>query len=88
MDNCKAGLGFLFGMLVGTLVGASIAVILAPASGQETRELLRRSADDWKSRATDFASELKEDTGEWVERTRQKMGTCCSQNKAVAEEQG
>ena len=75
MDDRREALGFIFGLLVGSLVGASIAIILAPAAGHETRELLRRSAEDWRSRASDFASDLKEDTGEWVERTRQKIGT-------------
>ncbi len=75
MSDRREGLGFVFGLLVGALVGASIAIVLAPASGEETRDVLKRSTSDLKSRAADFASDIKEDTGEWVAETRKKIGT-------------
>ena len=75
MDDRREGLGFVFGLMVGALVGASIAIIMAPASGQETRDALKRQTSELRSRAADFASDLKEDTGEWVEKTRHKIGT-------------
>jgi gas vesicle protein len=36
--------GFLAGLFTGALVGASLAMVLAPASGDETRDLLRAKA--------------------------------------------
>lgn len=68
MENRKEGLGFVFGLLVGTLVGASIAVIFAPQSGERTREVLIDRAREAKERATDFASDLREDAEELLER--------------------
>jgi gas vesicle protein len=35
---------FLAGILVGAAVGAGVALLLAPASGQQTRRALRRKA--------------------------------------------
>jgi len=61
MENRKEGLSFVFGVLVGTLVGASVAIILAPQSGERTREVLRDRALEYKERAADFASDLRED---------------------------
>lgn len=71
MDNRKEGLGFLFGLLVGSVVGASIAVIVAPQSGEKTREMLRDRALDVKERAADFAHDLLEDYDELVQRGKQ-----------------
>ncbi len=74
MDDRIDGVGFVFGLLVGALVGASIAVILAPQSGAETRETLRSKAHEVKGKAQELVSELKDDAGEWVEKGRQVIG--------------
>ncbi len=68
MENRKEGLSFVFGVLVGTLVGASVAIILAPQSGERTREVLRDRAMEYKERAADFATDLREDAEELLER--------------------
>ncbi|HEY3999354.1 MAG TPA: YtxH domain-containing protein [Candidatus Xenobia bacterium] len=85
MNDRREGLGFVFGLMVGTLVGASIAIILAPASGEETRDILKRSTSDLKNRAADFASDVKEDTGEWVAETRRKVQSAFNRSKGEAE---
>lgn len=48
--------GFLLGLTVGCLVGAAIAILLAPQPGADTRQMLRQAAGELKHRA----SELKE----------------------------
>lgn len=68
MENRKEGLSFVFGVLVGTLVGASVAIILAPQSGERTREVLRDRASEYKERAADLASDLREEAEELLER--------------------
>ncbi len=83
-NNAKQGLGFVFGLLAGSLIGAATAIILAPQSGQQTRELIKQkaletrekattAAGDLKVKATSAAGELKEDLGEWTERTKAKV---------------
>lgn len=59
-ENAKQGLGFVFGLLVGSLIGASTAIILAPASGTQTRELLKQKATEAKTLAAARAIDLKE----------------------------
>ena len=49
------------GLLVGALIGAGTALLLAPQSGQETRTLLRRKARRARHRATDAWDDLAGD---------------------------
>jgi gas vesicle protein len=74
MEERKDGIGFVFGLMVGALVGASIAVILAPQSGAETRESLRGRARDLQHKAHDLVAEMKDDADEWVEKGKQVIG--------------
>jgi gas vesicle protein len=48
--------GFLAGFFTGALVGASLAMVLAPASGEETRDLLRAKAREASDRVADSAT--------------------------------
>ncbi len=54
---------FMFGMLMGSLVGATIAILLAPASGEEIRSQLQeqtiRLRDEVKSVAEARRAELE-----------------------------
>lgn len=54
------GLDFFLGFLTGTLVGAAIAIILAPQSGEETREYLKDQAILIKDKASEVASEMRD----------------------------
>jgi gas vesicle protein len=59
-DSGASGLGFLSGLIVGGLVGAVFAMVLAPQSGEETRDYLRARAREAKNRAIDFAYDMKD----------------------------
>ncbi len=43
----------------GGLVGAGIALLMAPQSGKETREKIKDLAGDIKEKATDYAGQIK-----------------------------
>jgi gas vesicle protein len=50
---------FLGGILIGGTIGAAIALLYAPRSGKETRQLLRKSADDLPKIAEEFSSNVQ-----------------------------
>lgn len=62
-DNGSSAFGFLTGLAIGALVGAAVAIVLAPQSGEETRDFLRNKAQEAKGKALDLASDLKDIAG-------------------------
>jgi gas vesicle protein len=64
-DGEQAGhvFSFVSGLLVGALIGASIAFLAAPEPGRKTRKRLRRAAGELKKSAEhtldDLADEMK-----------------------------
>jgi gas vesicle protein len=49
--------GLLF--MAGMIVGGGAGLLLAPASGANTRRRLRAAADDWKEEIGDLASDAR-----------------------------
>ena len=72
----KRMLSFLSGAIVGALVGATLALLFAPASGEGVREQLRQRAmalqEEVKKAAAERRAELEEQLGSL--RTPQKPG--------------
>ena len=60
------GGGFVAGLLIGVIAGAALAMILAPATGEETRDLLVAKAREAGERARDTAG----DAGDLLSRGR------------------
>ena len=50
---------FLAGFILGGLVGAAVAMIMAPASGEETRRQIRERGIELRDRAEDAAEEAR-----------------------------
>jgi len=70
MSDERDDLNFLgaFGLLaVGAVVGAAVALLLAPRTGDETRELLRE-------RGSDLAKQARERGSVWARRAQETMG--------------
>ena len=51
---------FLSGLIIGGLVGAAVALLLAPQSGEETREIIRDKSIELKDRAVETAEEARQ----------------------------
>ncbi len=61
MSDSDAGIGAFFaGVLIGGLVGAATALLLAPQSGEETRRTLGRYSNDFRDRAQDSLEDARE----------------------------
>jgi gas vesicle protein len=61
MSEDREDLNFLgaMGLLaVGAIIGAAAALLLAPRTGDETREILREKGTDWARQARERGSEL------------------------------
>ncbi|MEM0978985.1 MAG: YtxH domain-containing protein [Cyanobacteria bacterium P01_H01_bin.58] len=68
MSDNKSG-SFLGGVLVGTLVGTVTGLLVAPRSGKETRQFLRKSADALPELVEDLATSLQLQTDRLSETT-------------------
>jgi gas vesicle protein len=71
-DNKCAG-DFVAGFLVGALVGAAAAVLLAPQSGEETRTMLRDRGVELGQRAEELSLQAKDRAGEYQTRMKQAV---------------
>ena len=68
----KNGLScFLFGLGVGVGIG----MLLAPKSGQETREIMKNKADAGTEYIKQRGSELKDTAAGWVDKGKEAVGT-------------
>lgn len=57
-DNNDFG-AFFAGLIVGGLVGAAVALLMAPQSGEETRTLIRDRGIELKDRAVEYSQDAR-----------------------------
>jgi gas vesicle protein len=81
--NFLAALGLL---TVGAVVGATVALLLAPKSGEETRELLREKSADLARRAQERSSDLARRAQETVGEAQQRAQEYLGRGREVVEE--
>ena len=90
--------GFITGLLFGVLAGATLAMIAAPQSGEDTRDLLRAKAREAADKARDTVGDVSESvtgsTTELLERgraivdeARARLDTAVADGKDAAERQ-
>jgi gas vesicle protein len=65
---------FFFSFLLGVLVGAVLALVSAPKSGEESREWLRARGIELRTRTADLTGKGRERLDEWSERGREQIG--------------
>lgn len=59
-DNGYGAGSVLLSFLLGGLVGAGFALLLAPQSGRETRQKIRELSEDAKEKAVGYVENIKE----------------------------
>lgn len=70
-DECSCGSGsILLSFLLGGLVGAGFALLMAPQSGRETRQKIKDLTDDVKEKAMGYAGEVRDKVTTGVDKSR------------------
>jgi gas vesicle protein len=58
MQNApRSGMSVVTGLLIGGLIGAGVALLMAPRSGEETRAEIRNKAMEYRDRTKDAVNE-------------------------------
>lgn len=75
-EECCGASSVFLSFLLGGLVGAGAALLLAPKSGRETRQRIMELTDEVKAKAEDY-----------VEQARGKVSTAVEKGKGFVQEQ-
>ncbi len=69
--------GFMAGLVMGTLVGVGLGILLAPRAGQETREQLKGTAhvvgERLKATAAEMSSRMRDNASEIGSKMKQTI---------------
>lgn len=66
---------FLAGLGLGALIGAATALLLAPKSGEETRQDLANKAEDIREKANKVVHDLSQSSEELVKKSKELLET-------------
>ena len=86
----RNGPGFATGLAIGALAGAALAMVLAPQSGEDTRDLLYAKAREAGERARDSAgdaNDLLERGKKIVDAARARIDDAVAEGKSAAAQQ-
>ncbi len=67
-SDAAAYLGWFF---LGAALGAAAALLVAPKTGRETRDLLAAKGDEFAQKAQQLATEAQGRAGEWFDKNRE-----------------
>lgn len=76
-DNGNGGGAVLAAFILGAIAGAATALLMAPATGEETRRYLADRARESKDRANDAAQKSRE----FLDRQRDSLSTAVERGK-------
>ncbi|MFK7802241.1 MAG: YtxH domain-containing protein [Anaerolineae bacterium] len=65
---------FLAGFIIGGLVGAAVALILAPQSGEETRTQFAERSVDWRDRVNENRQNWSENVNKMTNNASETLG--------------
>ena len=74
-DRSNGAGGVVVAFTLGALVGAVVALLFAPARGEETRELISEKARDQAQKTREFLKQQRENLASAVERGREAYQT-------------
>jgi gas vesicle protein len=81
----------LSAFLIGGMLGAGVALLVAPRSGQKTRAMLRDKGNELKNKAVESVEETRSRASQAIEdltqQTREKAATLTQRGKDKVDEQ-
>jgi gas vesicle protein len=94
MADKSYGGEFFAGFVVGTLVGAAAAILLAPQSGEETRAMIRERGIELQERSSELSADARRRAEAYQAQAKEKaaalqdkMKDAVDQGKAAAGQQ-
>jgi gas vesicle protein len=69
---------FLAGFVIGGLVGAAVALILAPQSGEQTRHQLVQKGQDLRGTASEYGATYRDTASNYLSEARSRTHTAAS----------
>jgi gas vesicle protein len=67
-SDAAAYLGWFF---LGAALGAAAALVMAPKTGRETRDLLAEKSNEFAKKAQQIANEAQGRAGDWFDKSRE-----------------
>ncbi len=77
---------FLAGFVIGGLIGAAVALLYAPQSGEETRTIIKEKSIELKDKAVETAEEARARAEKALEEARARAEVAIQETKVRAEE--
>ena len=71
-NNCSAGIAVI-SFLAGTVIGAGIALLVAPRTGEETREILKGYGNDLREKGGKIPESIKHSTEHAIDRGKEMI---------------
>jgi len=87
-DNNSDFATFFAGMIIGGLVGAATALLLAPQSGEETRTLIRDKGIELKEMAVEYGQDVQLRAEKALDDTREQLEVVLDDLKTRTDELG
>ncbi|MGD9902332.1 MAG: YtxH domain-containing protein [Vicinamibacterales bacterium] len=81
MSRDASGGSVMLAFMLGAMAGAAVALLFAPAAGEETREYLGRRAREGRDRARDAAREAADQGREFYQRQRDSVTTAIERGR-------
>lgn len=72
-DGSSGVLGFIGGLVLGTLIGAGIALLVAPERGEVTRRRIRDRMEDFQDDAKEQLGDLRDDATRALKRRHRQL---------------
>ena len=67
-ESCNGVKSFILPFFIGGVIGAGVALLFAPKSGRETRQLIKDTAENVKGKAGEYAGQAKNMASSAVEK--------------------